>query len=169
MKAELFEVFEAGGWPGRALAFVSISLWMVVWIRASRLSSSVVDRFEATAQGIAGSAARLERLLDRTGVELSAGREILRALVVAAPLLGLLGTVSGMVELFNALHGGAAAASRGSVAGGISTALVTTQLGLVVGVPGLMAARFLEQRERQLRAALDHVLTRLRRAGEEVP
>lgn len=165
MRHELIEIFEAGGWPGRALAFVSVLLWMTVWLRAAKLSPSIIARFSAHADH---PGALLDHLRKETGTDLSAGRDVLRALVVAAPLLGLLGTVSGMVELFDALHGGAAATSRGSVAGGISTALVTTQLGLVVGVPGLVAARFLEQRERRLRIALDEIVTRRRREPEGV-
>lgn len=61
---------------------------------------------------------------------------VLKALTAAAPLLGLLGTVSGMVDTFSAVsrHG---AESVALVARGISTALVTTQFGLVAALPGV--------------------------------
>lgn len=70
----------------------------------------------------------------------------LHALATIATLLGLLGTVAGMVETFDAMqtstfHVGA----ERSMAGGISTALTSTQLGLVVGIPGLVAARLLDR------------------------
>lgn len=60
---------------------------------------------------------------------------VLGALVVAAPLLGLLGTVFGMIETFDAvsLRSGDTAEL---VAGGISQALITTQVGLVAALPG---------------------------------
>ncbi|MEM1032103.1 MAG: MotA/TolQ/ExbB proton channel family protein, partial [Myxococcota bacterium] len=74
-----------------------------------------------------------------TREELSRGRHWLVALIVAAPLLGLLGTVNGMIELFASLQTRdvTAAGGQASMAGGISTALITTQLGLVTGALGL--------------------------------
>jgi biopolymer transport protein ExbB len=72
------------------------------------------------------------------------------ALTTAAPLLGLLGTVFGMVDTFAALAGGAAAADTArAVAGGISQALITTQVGLVIAVPGVFAAARLRRLARQ--------------------
>jgi len=82
---------------------------------------------------------------------------LLHALVAAAPLLGLLGTVSGMIETFASMHGAAGHATDHTVAGGISVALITTQLGLVIGIPGLVVARLLDRlaaaRRRELQAA----------------
>lgn len=152
------EMLQSGGWPGQALVLVSLLLWSLVWLRAAGLKRSVVDHALRSfdAEGHPPPTA----LRDRAVEQLGRGREILRALVVAAPLLGLLGTVSGMVELFDALHGGQTTLGQGSVAGGISTALLTTQLGLVIGVPGLVAARLLEQHEKELCAALDEGLHR---------
>ena len=56
------------------------------------------------------------------------------------------------MEMFSSLHGGARYLSKeATVAGGISTALITTQLGLMIGAPGLIAARLLVRREIRLR------------------
>jgi biopolymer transport protein ExbB len=62
-----------------------------------------------------------------------------------SPLLGLLGTVVGMIQAFNdiMLHGSGNATL---LAGGISTALVTTAGGLVVGIPALILHRHFERR-----------------------
>lgn len=57
------------------------------------------------------------------------------ALTAAAPLIGLLGTVSGMMSTFDAVGQGALAEKQ--IAEGISRALITTQLGLVVAIPGV--------------------------------
>ncbi len=162
MTHEIQGLMETGGWPGQVLVAVSLFLWASVWLRARALGGSVLTAFRQEAQRVQQEPGdTLEALRDRTADRLTAGRDVLRALVVVAPLLGLLGTVGGMVELFDSLHGGVTAVGRGSVAGGISTALVTTQLGLVIGVPGLVAARFLEQRERKLRDGLDEILNAL--------
>ncbi|MGB0860467.1 MAG: MotA/TolQ/ExbB proton channel family protein [Pseudoalteromonas spongiae] len=62
-----------------------------------------------------------------------------------APLLGLLGTVSGMIETFKlmTLFG---AGDPAAVSGGISEALVTTELGLVVAIPALLCHAFLSRK-----------------------
>ncbi len=77
-----------------------------------------------------------------------------RAIVMAAPLLGLLGTVDGMMETFGSLARTTDIDRGGGVAAGISTALVTTQLGLFVAIPGLLVGRLLDRREAALRIEL---------------
>ena len=64
----------------------------------------------------------------------------------AAPLLGLLGTVIGMIEIFanqNATLGAGASADPAQLAHGISVALYNTAFGLMIAVPSLMAWRLL--------------------------
>ncbi|MEL6543721.1 MAG: MotA/TolQ/ExbB proton channel family protein [Myxococcota bacterium] len=69
--------------------------------------------------------------------------------------MGLLGTVNGMIATFASLHGATTlSGSEATVASGISLALASTQLGLAVGVPGLVAMRMLERREASVRRAL---------------
>ncbi len=63
---------------------------------------------------------------------------ILSVLVAVAPLLGLLGTVVGMVDTFNAIAAHSAANSA-ALAQGISKALITTQAGLAAAIPGTLA------------------------------
>lgn len=66
-----------------------------------------------------------------------------------APLLGLLGTVVGMIDVFNSLmlEG---AGNANVLAGGISTALITTAAGLSVAIPALMFHRFFLRRVDEL-------------------
>lgn len=61
---------------------------------------------------------------------------VLSALTAVAPLLGLLGTVIGMMQTFDAVAG-LAGETGSAVAGGVSTSLITTQFGLVVALPGV--------------------------------
>ena len=74
---------------------------------------------------------------------------ILTALVTAAPLLGLLGTVLGMIDTFWAVSQyGVDTANL--IAGGISQALITTQFGLVTALPGVFGLMRLQRMYRQL-------------------
>ena len=71
------------------------------------------------------------------------GLLLIRALVAAAPLLGLLGTVSGMISSFDALVDGGRLQEIGR---GISHALRTTQYGLTLAIPGLLLERIISRR-----------------------
>lgn len=64
------------------------------------------------------------------------------ALVAVAPLLGLLGTVSGLIDSFGALGHAADPRAAGP---GIARALYTTQLGLLIAIPGLIALALLRR------------------------
>jgi biopolymer transport protein ExbB len=64
-------------------------------------------------------------------------RLLIGAMIAAAPLLGLLGTVAGMIGTFESLAG-SAAQSMGGLAGGISEALLNTEAGLAVAIPALL-------------------------------
>jgi biopolymer transport protein ExbB len=62
---------------------------------------------------------------------------LIGAMIAAAPLLGLLGTVAGMIGTFESLAG-SVAQSMGGLAGGISEALLNTEAGLTVAIPALL-------------------------------
>ena len=68
----------------------------------------------------------------------------LATIASAAPLLGLLGTVIGMIEIFGSQSpaGGATGSSPAQLAHGISVALYNTALGLVVAIPTLIFWRY---------------------------
>lgn len=74
---------------------------------------------------------------------------ILGALTAMAPLLGLLGTVMGMIQTFQAVAG-TAGETAVNVAAGISKALITTQFGLIVAIPGVFGLTFLGRLMRQV-------------------
>lgn len=74
---------------------------------------------------------------------------IIGVLAAIAPLLGLLGTVTGMIGTFDVLSVFGTGNAKG-MAGGISEALITTQTGLMVAIPGLYMKGFLDRRARNL-------------------
>lgn len=70
---------------------------------------------------------------------------VLGTIAAIAPLLGLLGTVIGMIKVFTALNL-EGAGNAGVLAGGISEALITTAAGLCVAIPAMIAHRFYVRR-----------------------
>ena len=89
---------------------------------------------EAMTEAIAAVSHDLERYLTSLGIIAS-----------ISPLLGLLGTVVGMIRVFSALMLDGAGHPE-SLAGGISEALITTAAGLTVAIPSLMLHRFFLRR-----------------------
>lgn len=63
-----------------------------------------------------------------------------------APMMGLLGTVGGMIKSFNVIASSGGQANPAELAGGISEALLTTMLGLIVAIPTSAAFAFLRNR-----------------------
>ena len=77
----------------------------------------------------------------------------LGVIITAGPLLGLLGTVTGMLTTFDGML--QLAGDRfGNVVTGISEALITTQTGLIISVPALVLLSFILQRRNALRLAI---------------
>jgi biopolymer transport protein ExbB len=171
-------VFEQGGWVSYALAIVSLLLWSAVTIRALNLrglrslsldqnpqGSHTLARFLRSARTLRKEPGRMDQLAERTLHQLGTMRSLIRTLVAVAPLLGLLGTVIGMVEMFGSMQGAASLGGESTVAGGISTALVTTQLGLVISAPGLVAAYWLTRQQLRRERDVQDVLRALQGAS----
>ena len=97
--------------------------------------------------------------------KLSRNRVLVKSIVIVAPLAGLLGTVAGMIETFDALGDGALFAASGGVAGGFSQALLTTQMGLVVAIPGVIMGRILDRKQFTLEEDLDQMVILLSGEG----
>jgi biopolymer transport protein ExbB len=104
------------------------------------------------------------RSIETTGVQVVHDLErylsTLGTLAAIAPLLGLLGTVIGMIKVFSAIQ--LAGVGNASVlAGGISEALITTAAGLSVAIPCLFAHRFLTRRIDELAVDMQQDAQRL--------
>ncbi len=78
---------------------------------------------------------------DQTG-RLYRRTEILNVIAAVAPMLGLAGTVLGMIEAFQAIASRSGIAQPQDLAGGIGEALITTLLGLFVAIPTMVALSF---------------------------
>ena len=98
----------------------------------------------------------LEADLARRGNEevaiMSTGIRFLELIAMIAPLLGLLGTVLGMIQSFQQLAAAEGAANASVLAGGIWQALLTTAAGLLVAIPAAVGASFLGGQGRARRA-----------------
>jgi biopolymer transport protein ExbB len=81
-------------------------------------------------------------------------RLVLNTLVAAAPLAGLLGTVMGMLAMFSGLSHGKGPAGMQKVAAGMQEALITTQTGLTIALPGLFIGLIIKSKRDRIKGAL---------------
>ena len=92
----------------------------------------------------------MERAVEETSDLLAARRirklELLNVLGAVGPMIGLFGTVFGMIVTFQSIVETAGAAKPAELASGISTALVTTFWGLIVGIPAIAAHALIRNR-----------------------
>jgi biopolymer transport protein ExbB len=86
--------------------------------------------------------------------ELTKYNVLITTIVLTAPLLGLLGTVIGMIETFDSLGDMSLFSQSGGIAGGISQALITTQMGLAVAIPGLVVNGALNRKQKDIELEL---------------
>ncbi len=85
----------------------------------------------------------------------------LEVLAVVSPLMGLLGTVLGMIEAFQQLSLAGGSANAAVLAAGIWQALLTTAMGLIVAIPAAIAANLLSARLDRVGHVMEDCVTRL--------
>jgi biopolymer transport protein ExbB len=86
---------------------------------------------------------------------------VVESVVQAAPMLGLLGTVLGMIEAFGKVSQGGGAADPTALANGIWIALTTTALGLAIAIPFYFISVWLDGSIENERSAMDAAISRL--------
>ena len=89
---------------------------------------------------------RIEEVGEREAAELERWVWVLGTIGALGPLLGLLGTVGGMIVTFNSVRDTGSNGSVEEIAGGIAQALVCTFAGLTVAIPSLIAHRYLQSK-----------------------
>jgi biopolymer transport protein ExbB len=95
-------------------------------------------------------------------IEKGMGRGIwvLETIVTGAPLLGLLGTITGMMHTFN-LIGGAGLVDPTGVTGGVAQALIATAFGIFIAIFALFGFNFLSRRQVQVLEEMERIGTRM--------
>ena len=151
---EMMAVLQAGGILMLALAALAFTIYWVALDTLARLR-------QTTRNGLAEFHERV-KALGTEGFELDSltffheRKTLLQVLTTTAPLLGLLGTVMGMLSTFSGL-----ADSRGDmfdqVAAGISEAMITTETGLIIAIPALFLLMFIEGRIRLIETELNKI------------
>ena len=112
--------------------------------------------------------AKMDEIVSTATEKLRRGLPTLAIFAAVSPLLGLLGTVTGMIETFQVITLFGAGDPR-LMSGGISQALITTQLGLSVAIPLLLIHSFVQGRANALITTLDETAAELFAEGRTHP
>ncbi len=123
-------------------------------VAASRVLEVAIDRRDKPRDQIKE---HLEELGRREASEMERYIWVLGTVASIAPLLGLLGTVGGMILTFQVIEAQGTVSNVGDFAGGISQALVTTFAGLSVGIPAVVANRYLLEKVDRLLMDLEEL------------
>ncbi len=122
--------------------------------------SKVIASWEGRSERESWSAQQIrEKLISQARMQINQHLPVIKTLVALCPLLGLLGTVTGMIEVFNimAVTGGGDAKS---MAGGVSRATIPTMAGMVAALSGVFANTYVTRIAERETAFLEDNLTR---------
>lgn len=170
---KLADLLAAGAWSGGAHTRAAIAAWGMGDLATAEAELSGRKSLRARLARAAMGALR-DPDLDRKSAEaetervardlLARARAGLRGLELAVtigPLLGLLGTVMGMIGAFQALQEAGSQADPATLAGGIWEALLTTAAGMAVAIPAQIALSGFEAVVDRLRHDMEDAATRI--------
>lgn len=163
--ADIGKLIDAGGPVLLLIAGLLLVMWTLVFERLwyfhstlKREAGEVLARWESRPERRSVRAHQIrEALISSVALNINRNLSMIRTLIAIAPLLGLLGTVTGMIGVFDVLSLSGSGDAR-SMAAGVSRATIPTMAGMVAALSGVFANTYLRrvaEREQQLLA--DHL------------
>ncbi len=149
------ELVGAGGPAVFWILMASLVMWTIVIERywyfervLPVMAAEMLKNWESRTDHKSWYAHQIRRaMISRLSVGMTANFQVLRILVPLCPLLGLLGTVTGMLEVFDAMAAKGSADAR-TMASGVSQAMVCTLTGLAISLTGLYPVHYFKSRAR---------------------
>ena len=156
---------EAGGQVLYLIAAATFVMWALIFERAWYLRK---DHLEDVDVALVYWEGRKERsswnarmirqgLISEVNTKLSANMGFIKTLISLLPLLGLLGTVTGMVQVFEAMN--TSGGNARTMAAGVSAATIPTMSGMVATLSGVLANTFLSSKVQVESDSMENTLT----------
>jgi biopolymer transport protein ExbB len=163
----ILRFMEQGGTVLWFIAALTFMMWTLLferfWYFKTALSgdiNSAINTWESRSERKSWNAKQIRQaLISEATLKINANLAMIQTMVALAPLFGLLGTVTGMIEVFNimAVTGGGDAKS---MAGGVSKATIPTMAGMVAALSGVFASTYVTRiAERESVLLEDHLTT----------
>jgi biopolymer transport protein ExbB len=173
-------VWLSGGWTMIPLFFIAMGIYvsgmsLVVWFRRRGFRGINEKEWRSWVEDPSKGRGEVGEIIRYTSDEVHSPAEVqdrfseisfskfpgieqrlsqMTVLVNSAPLMGLLGTVLGMLATFKALAQGGGTQTMDKISAGISEALITTEMGLLVAIPGYILVAVIKNRKEQYEAFL---------------
>lgn len=150
------ELIEGGGPFVLWIFLTCLVLWTLVIERSlyfsrvlPRESAEMLKRWRARTDHKSWCARQIRQaMISRLQVGMTTNLQLMKVLVPLSPLLGLIGTVSGMLEVFDSMALRGSADAR-TMASGVSHAMICTLTGLAVSISGLYPVHYFDSRARR--------------------
>jgi len=157
---------ELGGDVLSVIAVVIFAMWVLIVERLVYFRTTLkdetklaFDRWEARAERKSWHAHQIrEAMISRVKMAANTGLPMIQTLVALCPLLGLLGTVTGMIEVFGVMAISGTGNPR-SMAAGVSKATIPTMAGMVGALSGVFLVTFLTRTVKRQIETLEDGLT----------
>ena len=159
------EFMENGGWVLNYIMGATFVMWMIIierymyyWGAHRSIVRRVEKEWKTRSDHQSWYAHRIrDALVSEVQLNVDAQMLFLRALVALLPMLGLMGTVTGMIEVFDVMAFTGSSNAR-AMADGVKQATIPTMAGMVAALSGMFFLNSLEQRaKREVHAAADHM------------
>jgi len=158
--------FNSGGPVLYLIAVLTFVMWVLILERFLYFfigyrvdAKNVIAAWEARDERTSWAAHAIrEKLISETRMKIDQHLPLIKTMIAICPLFGLLGTVTGMIDVFTILSitGGGDAKS---MAGGVSRATVPTMAGMVAALSGVFANIYITQKASRERKLIDEHLT----------
>ncbi|HAW47153.1 flagellar motor protein MotA [Roseovarius sp. A46] len=177
---KIWRLMLTGAWSG-AMTERAVALWQhgqateaTALLRPrrslrARLALAAMEAAQASRWTEAQAREETTRVAKTLLNEARTGLRVLELIATIAPLVGLLGTVLGMIAAFQALQTSGSSADPSVLAGGIWEALLTTAAGMAVAIPASMALTWFESVADHVQADMEDAATRIFTTPEARP
>ena len=170
---EIAEAFDAirgfmdrGGDVLYMILVVTFIMWVLIIERLWYLSAEyrkernrVVDAWEARSERKSWYAHKIRiAMISEVSNNLTSGVQMIKTMVALCPLIGLLGTVTGMIEVFDVMAFQGSGNAR-AMAAGVSKATIPTMAGMVAALSGVFISNYIDRKSSREAAHLEDQLT----------
>ena len=160
------DMLDLGGSVMILILFIATLMWSLIFeriyfllIACPRVLSNAQDYWQQREDHQSWYAQKFrERIMLHVNWQLDSHISAIKVLIIVCPLLGLLGTVVGMLEVFDSM-GATGSNNPRSTASGVSKATVSTMAGMVMAISGLLAMSLIERRIRHAKSNIHQQLS----------
>ncbi|AWL12767.1 hypothetical protein HMF8227_02314 [Saliniradius amylolyticus] len=166
---EFFEAIrdfvESGGQVLLAIGILIFVMWLLilervfyVFIWHKNYKKETIAKWKAREDKSSWNAEQIRQaMISRVSLKLNSSIPVIQALVALCPLLGLMGTVTGMIEVFDVMAISGSGNAR-SMAAGVSKATIPTMAGMVGALSGVFASTWLNRTSKAERTHIEDAL-----------